>query len=288
MDAARQGARALFERTLRRQAADAWSPAEAPLPKMCAPGAAAAELEEAVHSDAGAALARRAHAVDQALARQTGSFPDDIVGLRFLRGELSAAETAALGAEAAPPPPTPRETLVRSFVQTLAEASPAYAADRPRTLHTARALESSCYNHAIAACERAPRPLPRSWQSPTFVEIYGAACGVLLQHLNPGSAVCRAYGTRLLEDLVAGRCEAETLGGKSEAELCPEATEKERREIALQAGQKVDVKESTLYACPHCGARRCTYVSVQSRSLDEPAELRCKCQGCGKNFRVSG
>jgi DNA-directed RNA polymerase subunit M/transcription elongation factor TFIIS len=54
----------------------------------------------------------------------------------------------------------------------------------------------------------------------------------------------------------------------------------------MRAEQKVAEKESNLFRCPHCGMRRCTYLEVQRRSLDEAPDYLCRCLNpqCGRRF----
>lgn len=281
METFRRGARVLFARRLEALARGGRPPAAPYRPAA----EAAAELEEAVHAQAGgpradlAELALRVDRVSAALGAPRGPFPDDLAGLAFLRGEAGAAELADPGEEAE----DPRQTLVRAFVRTLMEAHPAFA-DRARALRTAQALEASCYNRAIQLCLGAQRAVTRSWQSPAFVGIYSAGCGGLLQHLNPLSAPCRAYGTQLLCALAEGEVAPEALGALGERELCPAATADIRAELSVRSQQKIEKKVSHLFVCPGCGHRGCTYDMVQRRSLDEPATCVCFCLGCEKTF----
>lgn len=280
MDRFRLGARVLFRRRLEGLA----RAARHPVPPERSE-AAAAELEAAVHAAAGGAradiadLALQVDRVCAALGAARGPFPDDLAGLLFLRGEARAEELATADAEAE----GPRQTLVRSFVQTLMGAHPVYA-NRARALKTAQALEAACYNQVIELCRSAQRAITRSWQSPAFVEIYSARCGDLLRHLNPLSATCRAYGTQLLCALAEGELTPEALGAMGERELCPAATADIRAEISVREQQRVEKKISTLFVCPGCGHRGCTYDMVQRRSLDEPATCVCYCLGCEKTF----
>ena len=42
----------------------------------------------------------------------------------------------------------------------------------------------------------------------------------------------------------------------------------------------------TAFACPACGARRCTYVQVQTRSADEAMTVFCTCLECDRRWRA--
>jgi DNA-directed RNA polymerase subunit M/transcription elongation factor TFIIS len=216
-----------------------------------------------------------------ALGGQVGDFPDDRLGLRLLRGAATADEAVAGRTAAAP---GPRETIRRMLVGTLMAAHARYAADRELVLETARAVEVSCYNAAVRASKGSEEPPRRQWDSPLFVDIYSTRCGAVNGLLDPASSTCRAYGATLVPRLLAGELAAEALGEMAVDQLCPQAMAAERVEITRRMGQKVAVRESNLFRCPHCSERRCTYQEVQRRSLDEAPDYLCLCLSCNRRF----
>lgn len=179
-----------------------------------------------------------------------------------------------------------RAMLRRAFGDALAAGDPRYAADPRRCAADARAVETACYNAAIRICKGSDDFLARRWASPAFVNVYSGRCGAVLPLLDPGSAPCRAYGAALAAQIFDGVVRPDAVGAMSERELCPAASAAERDEIAARAAQRVDVKESSMFQCPHCRARRCTYQAVQRRALDEAADYVCVClaPGCGRRF----
>jgi DNA-directed RNA polymerase subunit M/transcription elongation factor TFIIS len=84
--------------------------------------------------------------------------------------------------------------------------------------------------------------------------------------------------------LLDGTIKPEALGDMTSEALCPQATAAERADIAKRATQRVETKESTLFRCPHCGERRCSYQQVQRRSLDESPDYLCMCLSCNRRF----
>ena len=148
----------------------------------------------------------------------------------------------------------------RLFVRTLLHAAPEFAENRALTLETAREIEISCYNAAVRTSISSEEPPRRQWDSPLFVDVYSTRCGTIAVFLDPGSAPCRAYGATLARRLLAAApvdglppIRPDEVGNLSEKELCPRATEAERAEIKKRSEQKVVVKESNLFRCPHCG-----------------------------------
>lgn len=229
-------------------------------------------------------------AVCRVLPMQIGQFPDEITAILLHSGRMTAANVVETGLSP-PEEPEPREVIRRLFLKTLIGASPAFASDRHRALETARMIELSCFNAAVRASKESENPPRRQWDSPAFVDIYSTRCGTIAAHLNPASAPSQAYKgeVRLIDRLLGesgGHLSPEDLGDLSEKDLCPAATAKERAEISMRAEQKVVEKESNLFRCPHCGERRCTYIEVQRRSLDEVPDYPCRClnPACKRRF----
>jgi hypothetical protein len=217
----------------------------------------------------------------QRLGKQIGPHPDEIAGLLLLRGVMSAPQVAsALWAWAEP---GPREVIRRMLLRTLL-ATPRYAADRELAQSDAAKIEQGCYNAAVRTSKEAEDPPRRQWDSEGFVSIYSDRCGAINGLLDPETEANRVYAADVVSRLLAGALSPEALGGMSVRVLCPKATEAERAEIATRQSQKVVVKESNLFMCPHCKARRSVYESVQRRALDEPADYLCTCMACNKRF----
>jgi len=214
---------------------------------------------------------------------QVGPFPDDILGLRYLQGLVTAGDLVEASA-AERPAADPRETARQLFVRTLMGALESYALDRELALETARDIELGCYNAAVRTSKESEDPPRRQWDSLAFVDIYGTRCGTINGLLDPDSSSCRAYGATLVRRLYEGAVSPAELGDMTAKELCPDATAVERAEIARRVVQKVQMKESSLFRCPHCGERRCTYQEVQRRSLDEAPDYLCRCINCNRRF----
>lgn len=287
----REGMNTIMATTLARVVEEAWAPPAEGDPRELV----VARLERAAYNSAvrtarvQTKMPHRHHyaaavrAVNLALGTQVGPYPDDVLGLMYLRGDLSADALVAASLTETPPP-DPRETVRRLFVRTLMSALESYALDRELALETARDIEVSCYNAAVRTSKESEDPPRRQWDSPAFVDIYGTRCGTISGLLDPHSSACRAYGATLVTRLFDGTVSPATLGDMTSKELCPQATAAERAEIDKRAVQKVQMKESTLFRCPHCNERRCTYQEVQRRSLDEAPDYLCRCLSCNRRF----
>ena len=209
-----------------------------------------------------------------------GPFPDDIGGLKFMNGGISAAD---LVSGKVVPLMAPRDIGRRLFVRALINADPAYK-DRAKTLETATAIEVSCFNAAVRLSKESAEPPRRHWDSPAFVDTYSTRCGAVYSALDPASTSCKVYGPQLIPRILNGELIPSALGVMTERDMCPPATEAERAEILSRSSQRVIEKESTLFLCPHCKARRCTYIEIQRRSLDEAPDYICTCLACRQKF----
>ncbi len=210
-----------------------------------------------------------------ALSQYHGLMPDETLGVMFGRGDVSITTVLAAG----PEPPGPRRVIARALAAALC------CDDRQRVTALATELEQACFDRAIEEATTATAPPRRAWDSEQFVDIYSTRCGFVLSLLNPLEPAAAVYGHDFVADLLAGRVSPRTLGHARERDLCPEALEAERQDIARRSEQRVQEKASQLYKCPHCGARRCTYTQVQTRAIDEAADIFCVCLDCGRAFK---
>jgi len=222
--------------------------------------------------------------VTQYLSLRVGSLPNDIVGIQFASNKLTATDIVA-GCKTIAPKANPRDTMRQLFARTLLDAHQDYRQNTDLALETARAIEVSCFNAVVGICKNSEEPPRRQWSSPAFVDIYNTCCGTRAVLLNPTSSVSKAYGATLIPQLLSGEINPNDLGSLTEKQLCPRATADERAEIAKRSNQKVAQKESNLFRCPHCKARRCTYRSVQLRALDEAPDYFCLCLECKMRFK---
>jgi hypothetical protein len=223
--------------------------------------------------------------VENILLLQEGAFPDDVVSLMFLDGRRTAGSIIELS-KAPPEAVNERTKMQRIFIRTLMRADPAYATDQALTLETSRLIEISCYNAAVRISKESEEPPRRAWDSSAFVDIYSTRTGTIIGMLDPDSTSSNEYGTNLARLMLEGTLLPLSLGNMSEKDLCPQATAAERAEIAKRSNQKVEMKESILFRCPHCGERRSTYNEVQKRSLDEAPDYNCLClnENCRRRF----
>lgn len=208
-----------------------------------------------------------------------GYFPDDILGIKFMNGDIQVKDI--LSYDSSSINNNPRTQIIKMFVQLLYK----YKKDKDFVLELAKKIEKSCYNAIIKNSKQSEDPPCRQWDSLIFIEIYSNRCGIIYNLLDPNSISCRTYGSTLLQQVLDESIDLKDIGFKNEKELCPQATQKERDEIAIRSEQHVIEKESNLFKCPNCKERRVTYREVQLRALDEAPDYLCKCLNCKHRFK---
>lgn len=97
----------------------------------------------------------------------------------------------------------------------------------------------------------------------------------------------------LREKLVSGAMPVEVLMTLSEKELANPDRRKEMEEGFKERSKDTNLHEianalkttSTLFPCPNCKARDCSWVQRQTRSGDEPMTVMCSCNRCNHQWR---
>lgn len=190
-----------------------------------------------------------------------GMFPDDVIGVKFYTGRMSAKELVekTYSDEHAS---VPKVAIHRMLIRSLFIAG----VDKANCLKWATEIEDACRKFTKDDDE------------------YGIRCGLINRLLNPKSESCKQFGQVLLNKIKNGEIFLESIGNIPEHDLCPDASKTERNEIAIRLMQKVEVKVSDFFQCPNCKTRKCTYRMIQRRALDEAPDYSCECQNCGIRF----
>lgn len=97
----------------------------------------------------------------------------------------------------------------------------------------------------------------------------------------------------LREKLVSGKLPVEVLVTLSEKELANPERRREMDEGFKKRSKDTNLQEianalkttSTLFSCPSCKARDCSWVQRQTRSGDEPMTVICSCNRCNHQWR---
>jgi DNA-directed RNA polymerase subunit M/transcription elongation factor TFIIS len=146
-------------------------------------------------------------------------------------------------------------------------------------------IERSCYNKAIDQCKESSESYVRQWDSATWINLYSAKTAIVLKHIDYDSTVVEMYGS-LIPKILSNEINIDTIGYMTESELCPIANQDIRDNINFRMNQKIEIKTSTMFKCPKCGVKKCTYESKQLRSADEAISYVCICINCSSQFVV--
>lgn len=222
---------------------------------------------------------KQANDIQSYLLVHDGYFPDDILGIKFMQEKITVEDILFFDVSAVNN--NPRMQITKLFASLIYQ----YKSDKIFALETAKTIEKSCYNAIIKNSKQSEDPPCRQWDSPIFIEIYSNRCGIIYNLLDPKSISSKTYGSTLLQQVLDETIDIKEIGFKTERELCPQATQKERDEIAIRSEQHVIEKESNLFRCPNCKERRVTYREVQLRALDEAPDYLCKCLNCKHRFK---
>ena len=217
------------------------------------------------------------------LTKQIGIFPEDITALMLIKKEITIEEII----EQANKPETDichRDESKKLFARLLYASNLAYSTNKELTVKTAIEIENSCYNAVIKTSKNTRELLRRHWDSAPFTCIYHTRCGTIADLLDINSTTCQIYGNILIDKLLSGELNPNLIGDMTVGQICTNLFAPERAEIEARLNQVVPVKESNLFKCPHCGMRKCTYIEVQRRALDEAPDYTCICLNCNHRF----
>ena len=130
--------------------------------------------------------------------------------------------------------------------------------------------------------------VPRSWKSPTFIEIYRQIVRSVFSNIHPDSPV---MNHRLLVRIMDGEFPLHEIPSMTSYEMFPEKWF-ELRDKQLQREQKIlegnKSRATDQFKCRRCNKRECTYYELQTRSADEPMTCFISCLNCGKEWRQGG
>lgn len=218
--------------------------------------------------------------IEKYLMYQDGYFYDSIMCIKYMQDNVGVYDVL-FNSITKNNNSNPRNQIIKLFVTLIYK----YKQDKEFALETAKNIEKSCYNAIIKNIKRSEDPPCRQWDSPIFIEIYSTRCGIIYNLMDPESNTCKTYGSTLMQQILDETIDIKEIGYKTEKEICPQATQKEKDEIALRSEQHIIEKESNLFRCPNCKERRVTYREVQLRALDEAPDYLCKCLNCKHRFK---
>lgn len=147
-------------------------------------------------------------------------------------------------------------------------------------------IERSAYNTVVQLCEQRDPTVMRSWDNPIFLSYYRERIAVLYGAFNVRGQLVKKFGLGFVRKVLLGEIAPARIGKMTSHDIHPEGYRKEQNIIDVRRKQRVNEKVSTLFRCPVCKVKRCTYREVQDRSPDEPTSIYCTCQNCGNPFQA--
>ena len=133
---------------------------------------------------------------------------------------------------------------------------------------TAKNVETSVYNKAVHDAESLIDQA--SWDDPTFSHLYKSIHCYVYALLGDTKIIDRIKSKELISNRVAFYKSSEIYPDKWTPTVFEEGSE----------------AEEGIFQCKQCGSRKTTYISVQTRSADEPMTNFITCTECKHRWKM--
>ena len=144
----------------------------------------------------------------------------------------------------------------------------------------ARRIERGCFEVTITECEIAG--IERQFTEKKFVERYSAISSRVINNLSANGSVKSDF---LIKKVINNEVDPHNVARMNSIELCPMASESERKMIEIRQNQKAVTKVSRAHTCKKCHKNETIPQEVQSRAADESSTSCILCVHCGHNWR---
>lgn len=142
-------------------------------------------------------------------------------------------------------------------------------------------LERACYNRTIDIANE--QNIIASWSDDLFCDIYHIICYKISANLEPNGLVGNpSLAKNILDEVI----NIKSLPSMSSVEMYPQLYTKVKERIEASKNAKQTVKYTTMYKCRRCKKNKCTFESIQNRSLDECNNFVVTCVNCGNEFNA--
>lgn len=189
----------------------------------------------------------------------------------------------AVTTSAPPAPPTPADAVrIRAIDHMLA----CEAVAQHLTPEQVSDIERGIFNWCIGFAT--DRGIVKNWNNRVFMNVYADKFRSVLSNLDPTAYV---QNQRLLTRLSKeNEFPAEQVAFMPRHNVFPEVWQdtmdaKMKREAHM--GQSTVTAMTDQFKCGRCKKRECVYHEVQTRSADEPMDLRIYCLNCGNRWKTS-
>ena len=211
------------------------------------------------------------------LVLNKGIFPEDNISIKLLNNEIKLVDILTYEVKI-----EPRNEIQHLIMLNLLK-NPQFKMNTAYAKKIALKIENSCFKECVTYCSKTLLIIAR-WTNTEFINYYSSKCGEIISLLDIDSMSCKAYDCILIEKIINGSILPENIGNINIKLICSKAYEEEKKILDVRLSQKIDLKTSVLFRCPHCKARKCNYTVVQRRSLDEAPDYDCVCLVCLRRF----
>lgn len=173
-----------------------------------------------------------------------------------------------------------RELIKIKFERSLHDSCDAFKKMTPIERETiVRRVERSCFNTSITKSEI--YGIITVFTDKKFLELYSMECSRILHNIAPATA----YNSYLVDKLIDGTINLNTVAELKNDELNPDVSAAEREEIRIRQCQKTERKVSHKYTCKKCGGNKTIPLEYQGHASDEASSHSIKCIGCENVWR---
>jgi DNA-directed RNA polymerase subunit M/transcription elongation factor TFIIS len=138
-------------------------------------------------------------------------------------------------------------------------------------------LEKGIFNYALKEADQ--RKIVKKWDNKHFVQIYLDRLRSIYTNLNDN----------IIEQINNGNVKAHEVAFMTHQELNPDKWSKlidaKSKRDANKFESNIEASTDT-FTCRKCKSKKCTFMSVQTRSSDEPSTIFVTCLDCGNRFKT--
>ena len=138
-------------------------------------------------------------------------------------------------------------------------------------------LEKGIFNYALKEADQ--RKIVKKWDNKHFVQIYLDRLRSIYTNLNDN----------IIEQINSGTVKAHEVAFMTHQELNPNKWSKlidaKSKRDANKFESNIEASTDT-FTCRKCKSKKCTFMSVQTRSSDEPSTIFVTCLDCGNRFKT--
>jgi transcription elongation factor S-II len=138
-------------------------------------------------------------------------------------------------------------------------------------------LEKGVFNYALKEADN--RKIVKKWDNKFFVQIYLNHLKSILDNLND----------KWMEEIKNGSIQSHKLAFMTHqelnhdrwGELIDAKSKRDKNKFEVNMAASTDT-----FTCRKCKGKKCTYMSVQTRSADEPSTIFVTCLDCGNRWKT--